>query len=70
MSLETRKVSRRAAMCGLAANTGMVAMPAVLRALTLNWIAASATPASDFIAQSLDFLGKRLTQMGLELPEL
>jgi hypothetical protein len=57
-------------MGGLAANTGMVAMPAVLRALTLNWIAASATPASDFIAQSLDFFGKRLTQMGLELPEL
>ena len=70
MSFDTSRISRRALMGGLASGAGLVAMPAVLRAQTLNWIAASATPASDFIAQSLDFFGKRLTQMGLELPEL
>ena len=63
MSFDTSRISRRAVMGGLASGAGLVAMPAVLRAQTLNWIAASATPASDFIAQSLDFFGKRLGEL-------
>ncbi len=63
MSFDTSRISRRALMGGLASGAGLVAMPAVLRAQTLNWIAASATPASDFIAQSLDFFGKRLGEL-------
>jgi tripartite ATP-independent transporter DctP family solute receptor len=63
MSLDTNKVSRRAAMGGLAATAGMVAMPAVLRAQTINWIGASATPPSDFIAQGLDVFARRVGEL-------
>jgi TRAP-type transport system periplasmic protein len=63
MSLDTNKVSRRAVMGGLAATAGMVAMPAVLRAQTLNWIGASATPPTDFIAQGLDVFARRVGEL-------
>ena len=53
-----KMVSRRAVVGGLAAGAGVVAMPAVLRAQTLNWIGASATPPTDFIAQGLDVFAK------------
>ncbi|MGQ3356119.1 MAG: TRAP transporter substrate-binding protein [Phreatobacter sp.] len=57
------RASRRAVLGGLAAGTALVAMPAVLRAQKLNWIGASATPPTDFIAQSLDFFAKRLGEL-------
>jgi TRAP-type transport system periplasmic protein len=42
---------------------GAIAAPAVLRAQTVNWIGASATPPTDFIAQSLDFFAKRVDEL-------
>ena len=62
-TFETKSVSRRVVLGGLAAGTALVAMPAVLRAQKLNWIGASATPPTDFIAQSLDFFAKRLGEL-------
>lgn len=55
--------TRRAVLGGMAGTVGLVMAPAVLRAQQLAWIGASATPASDFIAQSLDFFGKRLGEL-------
>ena len=40
-----------------------VATPGLLRAQQVNWIGASATPASDFIAQMLDFFAKRVGEL-------
>lgn len=58
------KLDRRQFAKGLgAAAVGVVAAPAVLRAQTINWIGASATPPADFIAQSLDFFAKRLEEL-------
>jgi tripartite ATP-independent transporter DctP family solute receptor len=57
------KASRRAVLAGAAGLAGMVAMPAVLRAQTVKWIGASATPQTDFIAQGLDFFAARLKEL-------
>jgi TRAP-type transport system periplasmic protein len=58
-----KMVSRRTVVGGLAAGAGVVAMPAVLRAQTLNWIGASATPPTDFIAQGLDVFTRRVGEL-------
>ena len=63
MSFNKNKVSRRVVMGGLAAGAGVVAMPAVLRAQTINWIGASATPPSDYIAQGLDVFARRVGEL-------
>jgi tripartite ATP-independent transporter DctP family solute receptor len=57
------RLTRRAALGTIAAAAGAVAMPAVLRAQSIAWIGASATPQTDFIAQSIDFFGKRLGEL-------
>lgn len=57
------KASRRAVLAGAAGLAGMVAMPAILRAQTVKWIGASATPQTDFIAQGLDFFAARLKEL-------
>jgi TRAP-type transport system periplasmic protein len=56
-------LTRRAALAGAAASAGLIAMPAVLRAQQLKWIGASATPQTDFIAQSLDVFSARLKEL-------
>jgi len=56
-------ISRRGLMAGAAAVTGLVAMPAVLRAQQMKWIGASATPPTDFIAQGLDTFAARLKDL-------
>ncbi|WP_439573929.1 TRAP transporter substrate-binding protein [Phreatobacter sp.] len=56
-------LSRRAAVAGLAAGAAALAAPGIARAQRLNWIGASATPPTDFIAQSLDFFAKRLGEL-------
>jgi hypothetical protein len=63
MSFDNNKVSRRVVMGGLAAGAGAIAMPAVLRAQTLDWIGASATPPTDFIAQGLDVFARRVGEL-------
>src|SRR5918995_253767 len=63
MSLQNNNISRRVFLGGLVAGSGVVAMPAVLRAQTLNWIGASATPPTDFIAQGLDVFAKRVGEL-------
>jgi TRAP-type transport system periplasmic protein len=63
MNFDKNNVSRRAVMGGLAAGAGLVAMPAVLRAQTLNWIGASATPPTDFISQGLDVFAERVGEL-------
>ena len=40
-----------------------MAAPAILRAQAISWIGASATPPTDFIAQSLDFFCKRVDEL-------
>jgi tripartite ATP-independent transporter DctP family solute receptor len=60
---EKSKLSRRVFIGGVAAGAGLVAMPAVLRAQTVNWIGASATPPSDFIAQGLDVFARRIGEL-------
>lgn len=55
--------TRRSVLAGLAGTGALLAAPATLRAQTINWIGASATPASDFIAQSIDFFGKRVSEL-------
>lgn len=55
--------SRRAVLGGIAAAAGIIAMPAVLRAQQLKWIGASATPPTDFIAQSLDVFAARVKEL-------
>ncbi len=55
--------TRRSVLGGMAAGVGIVAMPAVLRAQTVNWIGASATPQTDFIAQGLDVFAKRVGEL-------
>ena len=62
MAIENN-VSRRVFVGGVAAGAGLVAMPAVLRAQTVNWIGASATPPSDFIAQGLDVFARRVGEL-------
>jgi TRAP-type transport system periplasmic protein len=57
------KASRRSVLAGAAGLAGMVAMPAVLRAQTVKWIGASATPQTDFIAQGLDFFAARVKEL-------
>jgi len=63
MTGKTYNPSRRTVIGGLAGTAGLVFAPAVLRAQQMAWIGASATPPSDFIAQSLDFFGKRLGEI-------
>jgi len=63
MTGKTYSPSRRTVMGGLAGAAGLVFAPAVLRAQQMAWIGASATPPSDFIAQSLDFFGKRVDEI-------
>jgi len=63
MSFRKNELNRRAFIGGLAAAGGVVAMPAVLRAQTLNWIGASATPPTDFIAQALDVFARRVGEL-------
>ena len=55
--------TRRHVIGGLALGAGMVGMPAVLRAQKLTLIGASAVPASDFIAQAIDFFAKRVGEL-------
>ncbi|MCZ8373943.1 MAG: TRAP transporter substrate-binding protein [Beijerinckiaceae bacterium] len=55
--------SRRSVLLGTAGLAGMVAMPAILKAQTLKWIGASATPPTDFIAQGLDFFAARVKEL-------
>ena len=55
--------TRRGVLFGATAATALVAMPAIVRAATINWIGASATPPSDFIAQSIDFFAKRVGEL-------
>ena len=56
-------LTRRGVVGGLAAGGALVAMPAVLRAQTMNWIGAAATPQTDFISQGLDFFAKRVGEL-------
>src|SRR5918995_849083 len=63
MSLQNNNISRRVFLGGLVAGSGVVAMPAVLRAQTINWIGASATPPTDFIAQGLDVFARRVGEL-------
>ena len=64
MSLKnTGGLNRRHVVGGLAAGSALIAMPAVLRAQTVNWIGASAVPATDFIAQAIDFFAKRVGEL-------
>ncbi len=44
--------TRRTVLAGAALGAGLIAMPGILRAQQLKWIGASATPQTDFIAQS------------------
>jgi tripartite ATP-independent transporter DctP family solute receptor len=48
---------------GMAAAFGVIGAPTVLRAQQMNWIGASATPPTDFIAQMLDFFAKRVGEL-------
>jgi tripartite ATP-independent transporter DctP family solute receptor len=61
--MTTTGLTRRTALTGAAGLAGLVAMPAVLRAQQAKWIGASATPQTDFIAQSLDFFAARLKEL-------
>ena len=56
-------LNRRQFVGALAAGTALVATPRVARAATVNWIGASATPPSDFIALSIDFFAKRVGEL-------
>jgi TRAP-type transport system periplasmic protein len=58
-----RNLTRRAVLAGATGTAGLIAMPAVLRAQQLKWIGASATPPTDFIAQSLDVFSARLKEL-------
>jgi len=57
--------NRRQVISGLgaAAVFGTVGAPTVLRAQEINWIGASVTPPTDFIAQMLDFFAKRVGEL-------
>jgi tripartite ATP-independent transporter DctP family solute receptor len=56
--------NRRQVLRGVgAALLGAVAAPTMLRAQQMSWIGASATPPTDFIAQSLDFFAKRVGEL-------
>jgi len=63
MSFDTSRVSRRAVVGGLTAGASILAMPTVLRAQTVEWIGASATPPTDFIAQGLDVFARRVGEL-------
>lgn len=56
-------MSRRMILRAGGAIAGAVAMPAILRAATLNWIGASSAPQSDFISQSLDVYAARVKEL-------
>ncbi len=56
-------IGRRQALGALAGAGTLLAMPGVLRAQRLNWIGASATAPTDFIAQSLDFFARRVGEL-------
>lgn len=56
-------ISRRTMLAGAGGLAGMVAMPAVLRAQTMKWIGAAATPQTDFISQGLDFFATRVKDL-------
>ncbi|MCA0404654.1 MAG: TRAP transporter substrate-binding protein [Proteobacteria bacterium] len=62
-TLFDRKATRRSVLAGAAGMAGLIAAPAVLRAQTMKLIGASATPTTDFIAQSLDFFAARLKEL-------
>lgn len=59
----TSPASRRSVLLGTAGLAGMVAMPAILKAQTMKWIGASATPPTDFIAQGLDVFAARVKEL-------
>jgi TRAP-type transport system periplasmic protein len=63
--IKTLKIAfnRRTLLRGAASAAGLVSMPAVLRAQTVQWIGASATPQTDFIAQSIDFFAERMKEL-------
>ena len=63
MSFDTSRVSRRAVVGGLTAGASILAMPTLLRAQTIEWIGASATPPTDFIAQGLDVFARRVGEL-------
>jgi len=63
MSFDTSTVSRRAVVGGLTAGASILAMPSVLRAQAVEWIGASATPPTDFIAQGLDVFARRVGEL-------
>lgn len=58
--MTTTNLSRRAALAGVAASAGLIAMPAVLRAQQLRWIGASAAAPTDFISIGLDLFAARV----------
>ena len=55
--------TRRLALGALAGTGALVAMPSLVRAQKMSWIGATAVAPSDFIAQSIDFFGKRLSEL-------
>ncbi len=55
--------TRRHLLAGATAMTGLVAMPAVLRAQQLKWIGASATAPTDFISISLEVFAARVRDL-------
>lgn len=63
MTGKTGSPTRRTVLGGVAATAGLVWAPAVLRAQQMSWIGTSATPPTDFIAQSLDVFSKRLGEI-------
>jgi TRAP-type transport system periplasmic protein len=62
-SKTTTSIDRRLLLKGAALTTGLIAMPAVLRAQQMKWIGASATAPTDFIAISLDTFAARLKDL-------
>ena len=60
---DQKGLHRRTLLKSAAFATGMIAMPAILRAQQVKWIGASATAPTDFIAISLDVFGARLKDL-------
>ncbi len=58
-----RHFSRREALGAMAGAGTLLAMPAVARAAQINWIGASATAPTDFIAISIDVFAKRVSEL-------
>lgn len=63
MSDTKLSLSRRGVLGTLAGLGATVAMPSIAKAQKLTWIGASAVAPSDFIAQSIDFFGKRIGEL-------